>query len=301
MSHVFLPLRDELRRVIQITVGLRVNDNSLVRAPMADAAYAFLEVDDDAVEEVFATVSVLFQQTDCPFAFGYLLGSVATETDALYPFHLGKQSGDVVRHQACVKPLVEVHAVLTPGDFLYLLQSVIGSEYVVVHEDEVGAPVNGYLVHVHVWGYLSFFLWYYAPLAAVGASTGEESVGGLAVYLRIDGVVGLEAVNLGREGLVEVVACPSALHAVGVYVVAVVGCEGEYLGHISFVVMVDAVVPFHGVALRLVEGGYFHQGEVGILAVYGDEGDVHWVMGMKKPASCEAGKSKGGAGWAPPE
>ena len=83
----------------------------------------------------------------------------------------------------------------------------------------------------------------------------------------------------------EVVSGSSALHLVGIDVVAVVGGKGEYLGHIGFVVTVDAVVPFHGVALRLVEGGDFHQGEVWILAVYGDEGDVHWVMGMKKPAS----------------
>ena len=133
-------------------------------------------------------------------------------------------------------------------------------------------------------------------LAAVGTAAGEEAVGGLAVYLRVEGVVGLEAVDLRRQGLVDVIACASALHVVGIDVVAVVGREGEDFGHIGFVVTVDAVVPFHGVALRLMEGGYFHQGEVWVLAVYGDEGDVHWGMGMKKPASCEAGNEKGGAG-----
>lgn len=93
----------------------------------------------------------------------------------------------------------------------------------------------------------------------------------------------------------DVVSGASSFHLVGVDVIAVVGGEGEDLGHIGFVVTVDAVVPFHGVSLRLMEGGDFHQGEVWVWAVYGDEGDVHWGMGMKKPASCEAGKSKGGA------
>ena len=280
-----MPLRDDLARIVEFPVGLGVNDDALVGAPMAEAANAFLEVDDDAIEEVFAPVSVTVQQVDCPLAFGYLRGSVATETDALYPLDPCKQPGDVVRDQPGIQALVEVYAVLAADNLLYLLEAVVGGKDVVVHQNEVRSSVGGYFVHVHVRGNLTFFLRDYAPLAAVGTAAGEEAVGGLAVYLRVEGVVGLQAVNLCRQGLVNVVACASALHLVGVDVIAVVGREGEDLCGICLVVVVDAVVPFHGVALRLVVGGDFHQGEVGVWAVYGDEGDVHCGMGMKKPGT----------------
>ena len=291
-----MPLRDDLARIVEFPVGLGVNDDALVGAPMAEAANAFLEVDDDAIEEVFAPVSVTVQQVDCPFALRYLCRGVAAEPDALYPLDASQQPGDIIRDQTGIQALVEVHAVLAADYLLYLLEAVVGGEDVVVHQDEVRASVGGDFVHVHVRGNLTFFLRDYAPLAAVGTAAGEEAVGGLAVYLRVEGVVGLEAVDFGWQRFVDIVACASALHLVGVDVVAVVGREGEDLCGICLVVVVDAVVPFHGVALRLVVGGDFHQGEVGALAIDGDEGDVHRVMGMKKARHGRvSGEREGGA------
>lgn len=185
MSHILLPLRDDLVRIVEFPVGLGVNDDALVGAPMADAADAFLEVDDDAVEEVLAPVSVFVQQAYCPLAFGYLRGGVATESDALYPLDLCKHPGDLVRDQPCVQALVEVHAVFAADYLFYLLETVVGGEDVVIHQDEVCPAFNGYFVHVHIGSYVALLLRYDTPFAAVGAAAGKEAVGGLAVYLRV--------------------------------------------------------------------------------------------------------------------
>ena len=119
---VFLPLRDDLVRVVRIAVWLGVGkESSSFGPPVVDAVERLAEViQQDAVEEIFALVAVPVNQGRGPLAVSYLAGRVATEADALYPLNSRKESCDIVRHQTGIEPLIEVHTEL-PADYLLYL------------------------------------------------------------------------------------------------------------------------------------------------------------------------------------
>ena len=109
-------------RIVQIPVRLRVGEEpSAFLPPMVDTAERFPKiVQQDAVEEVFSPVSVPVDERHGTLAFGDLSRSVAAEADIPHPFHPCQQLRDFRSDQPRVKPLVEVHAVSSPHDLLYL-------------------------------------------------------------------------------------------------------------------------------------------------------------------------------------
>lgn len=130
-------MRDDLTGIVQISVGLGVGQETLATAPpMIDTVKGFPEIiEQDAVEEVLATVAVLVEQGRSPFAFGYLPRRVAAETDALYPPDAGQEPSDVVRYQPRVQPLIKIYFQLQPDNLLNLPKPVVGGKHVVIHED----------------------------------------------------------------------------------------------------------------------------------------------------------------------
>ena len=126
----------------------------------------------------------------------YLRLAVAPETDALYPSDLCEECRNIVSDQPCIKCLVEIYMIVVMDNLLYLLQPVITCKNVVVHEDKMRPPVRCYLLHIHIGPYLPLFCRNNTPRAFVRASPCQKAVGSPAVYLRIDGIIGLKYVHL---------------------------------------------------------------------------------------------------------
>ena len=208
-----------------------------------------------------------FEQGNSPLAVSYLSWRVAAEADAVVvapPDHCEELS-EMVIHQPCIQGLVEIHSVATVDNFLQLLHGIVaGGENVVIHQHKFCPSLDGYFVHIHIGPYHALFSWHHAPRAAVGASPCQEAVGGIFRDLRIDGVVGLQAVYLLRQMALDVVAGATADDFVGIVYRPVVGREIEDFAHIHSVVMEHRHRPFHIVALLPVPTGNLAQRKVGI-------------------------------------
>jgi len=93
--------------------------------------------------------------------------------------------------------LVEVHTQPHPDNLLYLPQSVVRGQYIVIHEDDTVTPLHRNLFYIHIRIDIPFFLGYYAPLAPVRASPCQKAVSRSFVY-SIQAVIRYGSVYLWR-------------------------------------------------------------------------------------------------------
>lgn len=235
--------------------------------PMVDAGETLVEIAmKHTIEKILSFVSVVVDHGYGVFAMLDLSGSVAPETDSLYPADLSKSFGYRECNQSCIHSLIEVYSVASLDYLFDLVDAVIRSKDVVIHEDEVLSSIYCYIVDIHVGAYVAFFFRDNAPFALVGASSGEEAVCGMGVDVGIECVVRLKIVYFGRQLCCKRIACSAFFYFIGIDVVCVVGCVGKHFAHVDFVVAsVNVIVPLDMVAAELVEPGYFHEGKVGII------------------------------------
>ena len=97
MSHIFLPLWDDLTWVVQIPERLTMRYKSTANAlPIIDPVKRLFKVHQDTVQEVLTLETILIYQFCSPFNLCYLPRSIAAESDTLYPFHTSQKPSDII-------------------------------------------------------------------------------------------------------------------------------------------------------------------------------------------------------------
>ena len=187
-------------------------------------------------------------------------------------------------HQPCIQTLVKIHRSLAVDELLQERLPFLACEDIRVAEDYL-------LLSVPELRQVGYFLTGFALFggnvaegATARTTASEETVSGIVGQFGIKRVVRVDVLYLIGQGIHELIAvavcglvCSKRIPAflsgnvtyhkpaaafddfVGVDRLRIVRRPTEYLGDIDRIVLLEAVIPFHGVTLRLVVGGEFHQ------------------------------------------
>lgn len=218
-SQISLPLRYWTMRIVRIAVRLGIGNEILLMVlprilaslpPVVHSLKAFLKVTTQhSVQENLSLETILDKFLYRSLTSADLRMSVATETySAVYPLDFRHQFCKLVSDNPCIVGLVEVYLITSLDNLLELLNGIAArGKEIVVHKNKLCPALNGQLVNVHVRSDTTCLLYRYnAPRTFVRASSRQEAVCGIARNVGIDGIIGLQAVNLIRQPTCDVVA-----------------------------------------------------------------------------------------------
>lgn len=215
--------------------------------------------------------SIVYQQHGT-LTFLYLRLGITTETDsAVNPLYLTKQSGIFGSDKPGIKSLIEIYPQPEVDDLLELLLSVGTSrKNVVVHQYDMCAPLNGYLLNIHIRTYCTFFLRDNTPKTVIRASLRQLAVSHVLWHIGKDGIVRLQPFYLGGQSLLYVISRTSLFEpSVGILPIVHIWRKVEYLARIYHVVVIlvkqrDRTCPFYRIAICLVPSGQLAKRHIGI-------------------------------------
>lgn len=130
--------------------------------------------------------SVFIYQRHCSFTFANLLGCITTESYRRKPSNLCEKLRYILGDESSIESLVEVYTITFADNLLDLLQAVVACEDVVVHKDEIRAPINGNFLYISIRSYSTLLLRNNTPSALIRATASEETISDLLVEVWID-------------------------------------------------------------------------------------------------------------------